>query len=84
MLQPEPEGVVDVRFVGQCSGDKRKHEDLVAVEQCIATPVPAERGDDDLVAEDNRGIDQDAHEESPFREELAERRLTSRSQSVAT
>ena len=64
-----------MQIVGQCLGDKRKHEDQVAVEACIATPIPMEREDEDLA--------QDKHTEARFREELAKRRPTSRSQSGA-
>ena len=72
-----------MQVVGQCPGDNRIHEDLIAVEQCIATPQPPEQEDDDLVSQEKRGVDQDAHAESRFREELAKRRPTSRSQPAA-
>ena len=78
--QPEPKGIVDMQVVGQCPGDKTKHDDLAAVEQRIATPVPPEQEGDDLASDTKGRNDQDIHTESRFREELAKRRPTDRSQ----
>ena len=75
------DGVVKMQVVGQCLGDKRKHDDLVAAEICIATPVPSEKDDGDLVPQEENK-DQDDQFATRFREALAKRRPTGRSQSA--